>query len=90
MLAALAGTACSSSGGAGGGAVDGVGDDAATGCPTQQPSDRASCSGSATCTYGHSTCCGVNYSAFTCKCQMNAYLCAQTVECNFGCPDASD
>jgi hypothetical protein len=61
--------------------------DASGSCPATQPQNGAACSGGATCQYGHSTCCGIAYSAFTCTCQSNGYSCAQTVECNFVCPD---
>jgi hypothetical protein len=71
----------------GAGSVDASGDNVGGGeCPAQQPHDGDPCSGSASCQYGHSTCCGIAYSALTCKCQLNGYSCAQTVECNFACP----
>ena len=64
-------------------------DGQAPGCPAQQPSDRAACTGSITCQYGQTSCCGVSYSATTCICQPGGFSCAATVECNFVCPDAS-
>jgi hypothetical protein len=63
--------------------------DAASGCPAQVPlSVGVACSGSTTCTYGQSTCCGISTSAYTCKCQGGTWSCSMTVECNFICPDA--
>jgi hypothetical protein len=93
--------ACSSDTGSGGandaGANDAGANDAgandATGdggsCPDQKPSDGAACSGSSSCQYGQSTCCGMQYSLFTCRCQAGGFSCSMTVECNFTCPDAS-
>lgn len=74
-------------------ATQGVSDAAADGpgsCPATQPNDRSPCGGGASCTYGHTMCCGVSYSAFTCKCQAGGFSCAMTVECNFVCQDAGD
>jgi hypothetical protein len=59
------------------------------GCPSQQPSDGTTCTGSIVCQYGSSNCCGVSYSAMTCRCQTGGFSCAVTNECNFTCPDAS-
>jgi hypothetical protein len=65
-----------------------VGNDGGSGtCPAQRPFDGTSCT--TTCTYGHTTCCGMTYSQFTCTCQAGGFSCAQTVECNIVCQDAS-
>jgi hypothetical protein len=64
-------------------------DDGSNSCPADQPMDGTPCSGSTACGYGHSTCCGIDYSFMTCKCQKGGYSCSMTVECNFVCPDAS-
>jgi hypothetical protein len=77
-----------SDGGSDGASVSDAGSDAAGSCPPTQPADSAPCSGTASCQYGHSTCCGVQYSAVTCKCQVGGFACAMTVECNFVCPDS--
>jgi hypothetical protein len=62
--------------------------DAAPGCPAQQPLERTPCSGSISCGYGQTTCCGTPYSFMTCKCQGGTFSCAMTIACNFVCPDA--
>jgi hypothetical protein len=62
--------------------------DGGSSCPRYQPADGTQCSGSEACEYGQSNCCGKSYSFFTCKCQLGGFSCAQTVECNFACPDA--
>jgi hypothetical protein len=64
-------------------------DDGPGACPANQPRDGDACNGSASCQYGHSVCCGIDHSAFTCKCQFGTFQCAQTVECNIVCPEAS-
>jgi hypothetical protein len=67
-------------------------DGAATACPVDQPAlgARAACVGTLTCSYGTSYCCGIKSTAFTCSCQHGFFSCAQTVECNFICPEAGD
>ncbi len=63
--------------------------DGGAGCPGVQPfGATTACSGSLVCHYGSATCCGVQYSASTCSCQGGRFSCAQTIECNFVCPDA--
>jgi hypothetical protein len=69
---------------------DGTAQDAGAGCPAQQPGFSVTCSGSITCSYGQSTCCGITTSEFTCQCQHGSFSCSQTVECNFVCPEAGD
>ncbi len=90
VTVALAGGCGGSDGG--GSAIDAGQSDAlpegATGCPAQQPFDTTACSGPLVCMYGHATCCGTEYSFMTCRCQRGTFSCAQTVECNFQCPDA--
>jgi len=83
--------ACSSDTGSGGPSDGGANDASADGgsCPNQRPSDGAPCSGSTRCEYGHTTCCGLEYSLFTCRCQAGSFSCFMTVECNFICPDAA-
>ncbi len=90
ILGVLVAAACGSGSNADGGTpkrADGA-DDGEGACPSDQPTERASCSSSASCKYGSSTCCGVAYSAVTCTCQTGGFSCAMTVECNFVCPDA--
>jgi hypothetical protein len=60
----------------------------ATACPPDQPQFGATCTGTLSCEYGHSSCCGIQTSAQTCTCRFGFFDCAQTVECNFICPDA--
>jgi hypothetical protein len=89
----------SGGGGSGGASVGGNGGsstdagldahaDGGAGCPTQQPRDVDTCTGSLICQYGHATCCRIASSATTCKCQQGTFSCFMTVECNFVCPDA--
>ncbi len=59
-------------------------------CPTTQPMDGKACTGSTICQYGHATCCGIESSFMTCKCQAGGFSCYQTVECNFICPGSTD
>jgi hypothetical protein len=85
--------------GQGGGRSDAGGDDAPTqdasedaadganSCPVHQPRDGDACTGTASCQYGHTVCCGIDYSLFTCKCQQGSFSCAMTVECNVVCSD---
>jgi hypothetical protein len=61
--------------------------DGSASCPQKQPRDGDPCTGSASCQYGHTVCCGMNYSQFTCVCQQGSYSCAMTVECNIVCSD---
>jgi hypothetical protein len=65
-------------------------DDGSASCPGKQPRDGDPCSGSGRCQYGHTVCCGITYSQFTCVCQQGSYFCAMTVECNFVCSDGGD
>ena len=90
----LAGAAACSNSSSTSGVHDGAPGDAASdgqppGCPSQQPSDGTACTGSIVCQYGHSTCCGMSFSAMTCRCQPGGFSCAVTTECNFVCPDGS-
>jgi hypothetical protein len=81
----------SDSSGGGGGAVDGPADrpDApATRCPADEPGFGATCEGTLSCQYGHSSCCGFQTSYQTCVCRNGFFDCYQTVECNVVCPDA--
>jgi hypothetical protein len=69
---------------------DGATEDAADGsasCPSKQPRDGDACTGSASCQYGHTVCCGMSYSQFTCTCQQGSFSCAMTVECNIVCSE---
>jgi hypothetical protein len=68
-------------------ATEGDAADGAASCPSHQPRDGDACTGSASCGYGHSVCCGIDYTAFTCECQQGMFMCALTVECNIVCPD---
>jgi hypothetical protein len=87
---ATTGSMTPDAGSAGDAQNDGTAQEASAGCPAQQPGFSVSCSGSITCKYGQSTCCGITSSAFTCQCQQGSFSCAQTVECNFVCPEAGD
>jgi hypothetical protein len=85
VLACLALLVLSNAGCGSGGGGDAAAGDGGGACPSQRPMDGTSCTGSPSCSYGHSTCCGMEYSAYTCKCEFGSFSCAQTVECNIIC-----
>jgi hypothetical protein len=85
VAAVLSQLACGSSGG--GGPADAASGNPSS-CPADLPGNSTACTAPLTCDYGHSTCCGVDYSQFRCKCQTGTFACSQTVECNMICPEA--
>jgi hypothetical protein len=72
--------------GCGGAAHNDMLTDGGTSCPDMKPVDGAACSQAITCEYGHSSCCGTDYSFSTCSCQNGQFQCTQTVACNIHCP----
>ena len=72
--------------GSGGSAIPDAATDTATGCPAQIPMSSTTCSGSLTCPYGQTTCCGQTYPAWYCLCQNGAFSCNQAGPCNSTCP----
>jgi hypothetical protein len=82
------GAGCSSANSGSDGGLNNPLVDGGSSCPALQPGDNSACTEVTSCYYGHATCCGIESSAFTCQCEHGAFQCAQTVECNFSCPDA--
>ena len=72
--------------GSGGSAIPDAASDTATGCPAQIPISSTACSGSLTCPYGQTTCCGQTYPAWYCLCQNGTFSCNQAGPCNSTCP----
>lgn len=58
----------------------------ADGCPTTQPAGNAPCTGSLSCTYGQTACCGVTLMGVTtCNCHDGTFECGAPLECNSTC-----